>query len=86
MKQLPINDRHSNKGAIYFYLPLIFILMPSLPSVLPELLGFQIIFALEVMVVLSLYKNKECIEKNIPEAEAVERLIAFIDKDLTSHV
>ena len=32
------------------------------------------------------YKNKECIEKNIPEAEAVERLIAFIDKDLTSHV
>jgi (E)-4-hydroxy-3-methylbut-2-enyl-diphosphate synthase len=35
---------------------------------------------------VSLYKNKECIEKNIPEAEAVERLIAFIDKDLTSHV
>ena len=31
---------------------------------------------------VSLYKNKECIEKNIPEAEAVERLIAFIDKDL----
>ena len=35
---------------------------------------------------VSLYKNKECIEKNIPESEAVERLIAFIDKDLTSHV
>ncbi|MBQ5713065.1 MAG: (E)-4-hydroxy-3-methylbut-2-enyl-diphosphate synthase [Bacteroidaceae bacterium] len=35
---------------------------------------------------VSLYKNNECIEKNIPEAEAVERLIAFIDKDLTSHV
>ena len=31
---------------------------------------------------VSLYKNKECIEKNIPEAEAVERLIAFIDNDL----
>ncbi|MBR5051852.1 MAG: (E)-4-hydroxy-3-methylbut-2-enyl-diphosphate synthase [Bacteroidaceae bacterium] len=31
---------------------------------------------------VSLYKNKECIEKNILEAEAVERLIAFIDKDL----
>ena len=31
---------------------------------------------------VSLYKNKECIEKNIPEAEAVERLIAFIDKEL----
>ena len=31
---------------------------------------------------VSLYKNKECIEKNIPEAEAIERLIAFIDKDL----
>ena len=31
---------------------------------------------------VSLYKNKECIEKNIPEAEAVEHLIAFIDKDL----
>ena len=31
---------------------------------------------------VSLYKNKECIERNIPEAEAVERLIAFIDKDL----
>ena len=31
---------------------------------------------------VSLYKNKECIEKNIPEAEAIERLIAFIDSDL----
>ncbi len=31
---------------------------------------------------VSLYKNKECIERNIPEAEAVEHLIAFIDKDL----
>ncbi len=31
---------------------------------------------------VSLYKNKECIEKNIPEEEAVERLIQFIDKDL----
>ena len=33
---------------------------------------------------VSLYKNKECIERNVPEAEAVERLIAFIDKDLVS--
>ena len=31
---------------------------------------------------VSLYKNKECIEKNIPEEEAVERLIQFIDKDM----
>ena len=31
---------------------------------------------------VSLYKNNECIEKNIPEAEAIERLIAFIDSDL----
>ena len=33
---------------------------------------------------VSLYRNKECVEKNIPEAEAIERLIAFIDKDLSS--
>ena len=33
---------------------------------------------------VSLYKNKECVEKNIPEAEAIERLIAFIDNDLVS--
>ena len=31
---------------------------------------------------VSLYKNKECVERNVPEAEAVERLIAFIDNDL----
>lgn len=31
---------------------------------------------------ISLYKNKECIEKNIPEAEAVDRLLRFIDEDL----
>ena len=30
---------------------------------------------------ISLYKAKECIEKNIPEEEAVERLIEFIKKD-----
>ena len=30
---------------------------------------------------VSLYKRKECIEKNIPEAEAVERLIKFIEQD-----
>ena len=33
---------------------------------------------------VSLYKNKECVEKNIPEEEAIERLIAFIDSDLSS--
>ena len=31
---------------------------------------------------VSLYKRKECIEMNIPEDEAVERLIDFIKKDL----
>jgi (E)-4-hydroxy-3-methylbut-2-enyl-diphosphate synthase len=31
---------------------------------------------------VSLYKKKECIEKNIPEAEAVARLIEFIEKDM----
>lgn len=31
---------------------------------------------------VSLYRAKECIEKNIPEAEAVERLIQFINEDL----
>ena len=34
---------------------------------------------------VSLYKNKECIEKNIPEEEAVDRLIQFIEKDLQSN-
>lgn len=33
---------------------------------------------------VSLYKKKECIEKNIPADEAVERLIQFIDEDLKS--
>ena len=33
---------------------------------------------------VSLYKNKECVEKNVPEEEAVERLIAFIDKEHNS--
>ncbi len=31
---------------------------------------------------VSLYKQKQCIEKNIPEEEAVERLLQLIDKDL----
>lgn len=31
---------------------------------------------------ISLYKNKECVQKAIPEAEAVERLLAFIEEDL----
>jgi (E)-4-hydroxy-3-methylbut-2-enyl-diphosphate synthase len=30
---------------------------------------------------ISLYRGKECIEKNIPEAEAVDRLLAFIEED-----
>ena len=30
---------------------------------------------------ISLYRGKECVEKNIPEAEAVDKLIAFIRKD-----
>ena len=30
---------------------------------------------------VSLYRGKECIEKNIPEEEAVERLLAFIEED-----
>lgn len=30
---------------------------------------------------ISLYRNKECVEKNIPEAEAVERLFELIEND-----
>ncbi|MCR4604315.1 MAG: (E)-4-hydroxy-3-methylbut-2-enyl-diphosphate synthase [Prevotella sp.] len=30
---------------------------------------------------ISLYRGKECVEKNIPEAEAVERLLELINKD-----
>ena len=30
---------------------------------------------------ISLYKKKECIEKNIPEEEAVEKLIGLIKKN-----
>ncbi|MBO7569476.1 MAG: (E)-4-hydroxy-3-methylbut-2-enyl-diphosphate synthase [Bacteroidaceae bacterium] len=33
---------------------------------------------------VSLYKQKQCIEKNIPEANAVERLIRFIEEDMNS--
>lgn len=33
---------------------------------------------------ISLYKGKECIEKNIPEEEAVDRLLAFIERDRTA--
>lgn len=33
---------------------------------------------------ISLYKGKQCIEKNIPEDEAVERLLAFIENDRKS--
>lgn len=31
---------------------------------------------------VSLYKQKRCVEKNIPEAEAVDRLLAFIADDM----
>ena len=31
---------------------------------------------------ISLYKNKECVEKAIPEAEAVDKLINFIKQDI----
>ena len=31
---------------------------------------------------ISLYKGRECVEKNIPEEEAVERLMTFIENDL----
>jgi (E)-4-hydroxy-3-methylbut-2-enyl-diphosphate synthase len=30
---------------------------------------------------VSLYKQKQCIEKNIPEEQAVERLLQFIESD-----
>ncbi|MGX8682949.1 MAG: flavodoxin-dependent (E)-4-hydroxy-3-methylbut-2-enyl-diphosphate synthase, partial [Bacteroidales bacterium] len=30
---------------------------------------------------VSLYKQKQCIEKNIPEEHAVERLLRFIEED-----
>ena len=30
---------------------------------------------------VSLYRQKECVEKNIPEAEAVDRLLALIEQD-----
>ena len=32
---------------------------------------------------ISLYKGKECVEKAIPEAEAVDKLLAFIKEDLS---
>ena len=31
---------------------------------------------------VSLYKQKQCVEKNIPESEAVERLIQFMENDM----
>ena len=30
---------------------------------------------------ISLYRGKECIEKNIPEAEAVDKLLDLIHRD-----
>ena len=33
---------------------------------------------------ISLYRGKECIEKNIPEADAVDRLLALIESDSVS--
>ena len=34
---------------------------------------------------ISLYRQKECIEKNIPEEEAVDRLLQFIEQDMKNH-
>ncbi len=33
---------------------------------------------------ISLYRGKECVEKNIPEADAVEKLLALIEADRTN--
>ena len=30
---------------------------------------------------ISLYRQKECVEKNIPEAEAVDKLLELINND-----
>ncbi|CCY84492.1 1-hydroxy-2-methyl-2-(E)-butenyl 4-diphosphate synthase [Prevotella sp. CAG:1185] len=30
---------------------------------------------------ISLYRKKECVEKNIPEAEAVDKLLKLIESD-----
>lgn len=35
---------------------------------------------------ISLYKGKQCIEKNIPEADAVEHLLRLIRKDLNNNI
>ena len=55
-----------SKSRLYFYLPLIFLLFPSFPSILPELLGFQVIFALECGAVVALYRRLYCplVDKN----------------------
>ncbi len=34
---------------------------------------------------ISLYRQKECVEKNIPEAEAVEKLLQLIEEDRTNN-
>ena len=31
---------------------------------------------------VSLYRRKECVEKNIPSSEAVEKLLKLIDEDM----
>jgi (E)-4-hydroxy-3-methylbut-2-enyl-diphosphate synthase len=33
---------------------------------------------------VSLYKRKECVERNIPSEQAVERLLEFIEKDMAN--
>ena len=38
---------------IYYYIPIIVILCPTFPSLLPELLGFQLIFILEIVFVIT---------------------------------
>ena len=54
------------KSRLYFYLPLIYLLFPSFPAILPELVGFQVIFALECMTVIALYGDlyRPVVERN----------------------
>ena len=63
-------------------------LFVSLEVVMEVLMPFEMADMLDYGYVgaargkVSLYKAKECIEKNIPEEEAVERLLKFIEEDL----
>ena len=48
---------------IYFYLPLIVLLFPTFPSYLPELLGFQLIFSLEVIIMMMCWSKRIILPK-----------------------